>query len=562
MVSRYFFCFSMLLLIFSAAAFAAEITVSADRNPVHINESFQLIFEAKGSVDDDPDFTPLKKDFEILQQNQSSNFSMVNGTTTKSKQWLLTVMAKKEGVLSIPAIAFGKDRSQDTAITVKPRIQAQADQQGDLFLEVEVEPEKAYVQGQIILTVRLLTAINIAQYGIDEPQINNLDVIIQQIGEDKQYRSTRGQRDYIVLERNYAIFPQNSGTLHMEPLFAQAEVVVGSNSRMSFFRSNTRTRRLQSQALDIEVAGIPQGYQGKAWLPAIGVQLVEEWPQNPPEFTAGEPVTWTLSAGAKGLTSAQLPELTPSDIAGLKQYPDQPILQDQQEGNVVIGLRQEKIALIPPHAGEFTLPAIEIPWWNTATEKMEVARIPERKISVAPGEVTAQPAVPVPGSEKLPQAPTPEGLIEKIPQSAPQTTHWPWISLFLGSGWFLTALGWVYSKKSRSTKDTKQDVASFKKAKKGLKKACVQSDAQSMKNALLLWGKIIYPQSPPHSLGDLGRLIGEPMQSELEKLNSALYSAGAQEYNGQRIWEIGREFTPHILENKASHKNTLEPLHK
>ena len=34
----------------------AAVTVTIDRNLVHLNESFQLVFEADSSPDDDPDF--------------------------------------------------------------------------------------------------------------------------------------------------------------------------------------------------------------------------------------------------------------------------------------------------------------------------------------------------------------------------------------------------------------------------------------------------------------------------------------------------------------------------
>ena len=41
-----------------STGWAAEIQVAVDRNPVSINDSFQLVFTTSTTPDDDPDFSP------------------------------------------------------------------------------------------------------------------------------------------------------------------------------------------------------------------------------------------------------------------------------------------------------------------------------------------------------------------------------------------------------------------------------------------------------------------------------------------------------------------------
>src|SRR5664280_983569 len=95
--------FFLLLLIFAPqSTFAADIKVSVDRNPVSTDESFQIIFTANESPDDDPDFSPLEQDFSILNQSNSSSSSWINGKSSKTVQWTLNVMAKQTGSLVIP----------------------------------------------------------------------------------------------------------------------------------------------------------------------------------------------------------------------------------------------------------------------------------------------------------------------------------------------------------------------------------------------------------------------------------------------------------------------------
>jgi len=54
----------ILSVFFSAVLQAANITVSTSRNPVTLDDSFHLIYEADSSVDDDPDFAPIYQYFD------------------------------------------------------------------------------------------------------------------------------------------------------------------------------------------------------------------------------------------------------------------------------------------------------------------------------------------------------------------------------------------------------------------------------------------------------------------------------------------------------------------
>ena len=143
----------LFIALFSGQIFAATITAQTDRSTISINESFSLILEATGSVDDDPDFSPLEKDFDILNRSQSSNISYINGNYSKSLTWTLHLMAKQEGILTIPSIAFGKDKSPQLRMTIKPAGKTDPATQ-DIFVEADISVKEAYVQQQIVYTMR------------------------------------------------------------------------------------------------------------------------------------------------------------------------------------------------------------------------------------------------------------------------------------------------------------------------------------------------------------------------------------------------------------------------
>ncbi|MCW8955778.1 MAG: BatD family protein, partial [Gammaproteobacteria bacterium] len=334
------------LSLFFSALHAATITARTDRNPVQMNESISLVFEATGSVDDDPDFSPLEKDFDIINQSQSSNISIINGNMNRQKTWSLIIMPKQPGVFTIPSIAFGKDSSPQIRLTVKPASQNSSTSNQPFFTELNVDTQQTYVQGQIIVTQRMYSSANIARYGFGELKTHGPDTVIETIGDEKQYQTKLGITPYLVIERNYALFPQASGTLEIEPALVEASVASStSNNYLDPFRRNTTIKRARSEGHSIRVKDVPASFRGKTWLPAAEVQLVEEWSNEKKQFKVGEPITRTLSIFADGLMGAQLPKIPLTEVDGLKQYPDKPVINDNKKTDGIIGGRQEKVAI-------------------------------------------------------------------------------------------------------------------------------------------------------------------------------------------------------------------------
>ena len=107
-----------LLIFFSQLALATSIKVSLGRQTINAGESVQLIFSASQSPANEPDFSPLNKDFDIINQSQGSKMSWINGNVSKRITWTLNMIPKKIGNRSIPPIAFGQDSSAATILHV------------------------------------------------------------------------------------------------------------------------------------------------------------------------------------------------------------------------------------------------------------------------------------------------------------------------------------------------------------------------------------------------------------------------------------------------------------
>ncbi len=212
-----------ILMLLALTVNADEIQVSVDRNPVSLNDSFRIIFSSSHGFNDDPDLSPLQENFEILDQQHSSNSSWVNGHSTSSDQWIISVLAKQSGELLIPPVAFGKDISKPLKITVS---NSQNLPQGDedLMLEVEASPEKPYVQSQVLYTLRFYRRVPITQARLEEPQIK--DAVVEKLGDDSTFNTQLNGVDYVVTERKYAIFPQQSGVFTIQPITVNADVLI------------------------------------------------------------------------------------------------------------------------------------------------------------------------------------------------------------------------------------------------------------------------------------------------------------------------------------------------
>ncbi|SJM89174.1 conserved exported hypothetical protein [Crenothrix polyspora] len=548
------------------SAFAVQIDVTLDRTPVSLDESFQIIFTAADTPDDAPDFSPLEQDFSILNQSQSSNTVFVNGNLSKTVQWTLNVMAKHAGQLTIPAIKFGDDVSQATSVAVTKNVGKKGiNSDSELFLEVKATPETSYVQSQVLYTMRLYTKSKIAQAKLTEPELN--DAVIEKLGEDSNYNTLYNGTNYEVVERKYVIFPQKSGELTINPLELTADVITDTAPGFNDFFSSqtTKTKRVVSKKVVLNVKPVPSGFTGQHWIAAEQLDLKQEWSGDTQQVKVGEPLTRTLTIQAKSATVAQLPELNTAKASEqLKVYPDQPVLQEQKKPDGLLSLRQEKIALIPSQAGSYTLPAIEIPWFNTQSQKVEIASLPQVTITVL-GATSSSEATLVTPVVKAEKSKSTSKKTEAKPvqqtQGQPHRSYnkWLWAAcVFFAAGWLITV---VYFFAKRSAKkpvmvESESDV-NVKECIKRLKKACANNDVEKAKEALMEWG---HKQFGVTSLGAVATFCEARLRDEILHLNQILYGKDAEQWDGKKLFQ-------YFIENKArtaiaNKDSSLEPLYR
>lgn len=566
-------------LLFSSLLQAADIRVRIDRSLVEVNETFTLTFESSEAVDGDPDFSPLEKDFQILNQSTSSNISIINGNYTRSQRWNVTLMATREGTITIPSINFGSDVSPPYQITIKP-VQQSSGSAGDEFIsELVISTNTTYPQAQVIVTQRLLSSRNIAGYEFSKLKITGVDAAIEPLGEVKQYQTQRGGTPYLVLEQLYALFPQQAGTLSIQPSIASARVALNSaRNPYDPFRSNTKTVRRASEKQTVTVKSIPTSFKGNHWLVANEVQLVEEFPVGN-RFKVGEPITRTLSILVDGQSASQLPEFVIPEIDGLKQYPDQPLTNDNIADTGITGVQQIKVAIIPSREGSYTLPEISIPWWNLKTGKVEIARIQARNFTVGAGAATKVESKTDTASTEADITPTPPAIPADIDEPAPITQQatnestsgsvfWKILSLLLLIAWLVTLyILWTLKRTQKpANQNSMHENHSLKSSYKKLQDACQNNDAQSCKVALLYWANALFDDQPVFSLGELAKRVddAEELSQHISQLNTLLYKNTPEQWQADELLELVKVFTDNYQKETQDNnpQDMLEPLYK
>lgn len=555
------FLLLLLLGLNSPLSWATTINTTVDRDPVGIDESFQILFRTTGSPNGEPDFSPLDQDFAVLNQSASSQSSWINGQASSISQWAVKVMAKHPGTLTVPPIAFGSDTSLPTEVHVVPVPAKKAiNTSEDLFLEVTASPENPMIQGQVIYTLRLYNRVNVVQARLDEPEL--ADAIIEKLGDDSNFNTDVNGESYSVTERKYAIFPQKSGRYTIKPLVLTADILVNNRPSVnSFFSSQmTKTRRVESKAITLDVKPAPPAFTGKHWLTAQQLTITQAWSGDIQQMKVGEPLTRTLSLQVKGATPSQLPELAShNNLPPLKTYPDQPLLQEQKAVDGVSSFREEKCALIAPKAGTYTLPAIEIPWFNSTTQKLEVARIPATTLTaVAAATAPTVPANPtlLPTAPARTNTPTTEAQTALLPDSA-----WLVLCAFLSIGWLSTV---VFFLRRRRATEPSAPLANATNSRveyslKNLKAACTYNDADAAKAALLIWGKHTYKAQ---TLSAIANFCEARLRDEILALNHYLYGNSAEQWQGKKLFQA---FTEHQARSKIATPKadtSLEPLYR
>ncbi|MEP9375717.1 BatD family protein [Aquabacter sp. CN5-332] len=546
--------------------FAAALTVATDRTSVTVGETFTLILSLTGGDSTQPpDLSGIAKDFDIVDRRRTSRNATVDGKRSTVNEWILTLSPKRAGALTIPALSIVGLTSAPVRIAVAPAAPTASSGQAEdrpIFIQVEVGDVSPYVQSEIPVFVRIYDSVGMRSGSISRLTAEGATFTPQ--GDQESYLKTIGKTRYRVIEQGYLMLPQKSGTIQIQSVTLQANVpgyngpapsemarLLGrGNVPMPWLDGSMSGRDVTLRSDPVKVEVKPRPADAKGWfLPARRVMLTDAWSPALSQAKAGDTLTRTIKLEAVGASPNQLPPITAPEAEGVRQYDE-----DSRSENVLINgeagaILTKTISVVLTRAGDVTLPAIDIPWWNTTTNTQEHAVLPAVTFKVQPGAATAT-ATPQPVPVAAAAAPASTEAATAVAPS-PWLAWWDWLRqevFALGAALVLVlvlgaALLWWRSRRAasqaqpRATQSVRPQGAravsggSLRSTERDLKSACRNNDPAAAHRAYLAWSRLdgakgharLHPEAGPRT---------PQMQNAVKELRGHLYGAAPHAWNG------------------------------
>ena len=550
--------FLLMLVTFSSAVFS--LTVSVDRTRISETDPLRLNIKVNEALTGQLEFDFLTKDFEILRvagPNQNTKMSIINGQSSRevSTSWDLVLRAKRLGTVTIPRIQINGSISEAIVIDVVPQTAEMKSKANELvFLETSVDTSEAYVQGQIIYTIKLHYVDIITGEIPAEPKIEN--AIIETIESEKRYDTYVNNRRYFVFEKRFAIFPQRSGALEIPRV-----TFTGSKVGRGFF-SNREPVMAFSETHSVTVKPKPEEFTAPHWLPAKSVKITEAWSSESKQLTVGEPINRNITITVDGQAATLLPAIDDIEIQGAKSYKDPEVQNQTITDSGIVATSKTTVGIVPTQPGKLLLPALELAWWNTTTNKMEIASLPAQAFSV---EASSQPQAVARNIEPSQPNQTPVAESATLRQPVAEgPNYWQLLAGVLAAAWVITLM-LLFKAQRRPTQtaveDTPTQLTSETALFNKLQEACKKNQAANARNLLFLWGKARLPSID--STRDLAaHYASDQLLQEIVLLEQSLYSPSRQtDWHGKSLGEITLALRSIRAEKSSPHAllSTMNP---
>ncbi len=393
-----------------------------------------------------------------------------------------------------------------------------------------------------------------------------------------------------MLERRYAIFPQQSGILKIPALRFDGRMAgqddddrlqpraagpmqrflqnspfandpffrgggFGNDPFAGLFGDSGQPVRAFGPALEVTVRPRPVSQGG--WLPARSLRLRDSWADSPPRLQVGEPVSRTITVEADGLSGAQIPALELPAPTQLRTYPEPLEHETRNDGERIFGISRQTLTYIPNASGELEIPPIKLPWWDTTKDEAAEAQLPGWQLTVLAGASRRTAQAPPPAVASAADMPSParqasgETVTSQNWREALRA-HWVW--LLAGLAAVLAILAWMVLLRRRRAQPsslavqaetvavTPSSVPKLDRAAElqALEAACRDRDGASAAKSLLALAASQWPEAPPLNLGALASRLGSGA-GVVRALDRHLYGASGADWQPELLWDAVKD---------------------
>jgi hypothetical protein len=331
----------------------------------------------------------------------SSEFSWINGQSTRRKVFTYSAHPRGAGAALIgPVVLRTSDGQVETlapiSIQVLPDLTAGSNDpvrilhellatgRDPIFLLAESDKTSAFAGEQIIVTWTIYNAANVQQHGLgDFPKFadfwtEELDVR----GEMLQNVVVGGVPMQKLVIRRVALFPLRSGTLTVEPMSIEGQIMRRSELGNPFglFEGTLVDIHRRSAALTIEARPIPPG-------PSVAVVGDVSLQCQAPEQKSGGPVSIDVVMSGRANLRAAPPPAFARALDGSMQIGEKGVTVERREGTMT---RRWKFLIFPSSSGVFIVPPLVSTILTPAGARRDL-RCEERSILVEAASAAANP---------------------------------------------------------------------------------------------------------------------------------------------------------------------------
>ncbi|GGI84730.1 hypothetical protein GCM10007966_11610 [Legionella impletisoli] len=531
----------------------AEITAQVKPDKIQYGETFHLIITSDDKQTALPNLTPLQKDFRIVGTERAMNYTVMNGQAKSISQFIVLLMPKTTGNLTIPPLNVGNHQTKaftvevsGQPITPQPQDAQPADSQDEVLIKTELSKKRPFISEQVVYSVKLFNSGRLLDAQYQPPKVEN--ALLIPLGDADRYQSLENGRNYIVEEQRYAIFPQKSGEL----------TITGPAFHALAYEAIPRQINIPPKTSQLMVKSIPNDFKGKHWLPAKNVSLSETY-DNPSHFAkVGDTLTRYITVEAVALPAQLLPPLEFEDQPDYNVYPEKPDLRNAIRDHELVGKAEIKVTYLLNKPGQITIPELSISWLNTTTGNMEIAKLSPRTLEVKSSDKST--STPLDAASRMTpddKAPLQIDAANKSKEIiiTEKSSPLAWfLAVTFAVAWILTLMIWWFRPKI---------VAGNKKrlAIKRLHEACINNNPAKAREALLHWASLHWPDKEFIDLNDISKQIRDPrFKKQLTLLSQAIYSPGNQvKWHGNELWVSIANYRRR-KRNKKNKQDDLPPI--
>lgn len=412
----------LICLFIACACFSQVIRVSAPSR-VEAGENFRVSF--KVTTQDVDDFRSGLHSTDVVEviagpyTSSESSFQMVNGHTSSSSSitYTYTLYAAKSGVYNIPAAHARVGGKQISSSPAKVTVVGSAQGRGnnspkmheddnyqphmraagsaisgrDLFIKVSANKKKVYEQEPILLTYKVYTLIDLTQLEGKMPELTGFHTQEIPLPQQKSFHIERvnGKPYRTVTWSQYVMYPQMTGKMEI-PSITFKGIVVQQNRSVdpfeAFFNGGSGyvevKRNIVAPSIKIDVLPLPQkpaNFSGGVGKFNISAQL------NKNELKAGDPLSLRIVVGGIGnLKLIKQPVVNfPKDWDKYdpKVTDKTKLTSNGLEGNMIYD-----ILAVPRNQGHYTIPPVELTYYDTSLNQYKTIKTQSFEIEVAKGD--------------------------------------------------------------------------------------------------------------------------------------------------------------------------------